>query len=390
MARKLPVTIFTGFLGAGKTTLLANLIKHKGDTRFAILVNEFGAVSIDDTILKRAANSDSIEFFNITNSLVAYAGDERFEECMMSLQSRNDIDHVLVETSGLAVPSALIEKLQLPQFRDKFILDATVLVVDTPLLLQDGVENGGDFSASKEVFNAQLGCSDVVVLNKIDQLSEQALLKAESLLRNLSLSVRFIELAYKAQIENSVVLGLRLNEPTFGGMSSRVASSSALQSQTSHRDGHDHSGLGPHQHGLMTHQHVHAHDPGWMSFVLKTDTIQYREKLRDALQAISRDEPVFRIKGNAFVQEVGGRLLFQAVKDRVVVSEPEQSHTHSHEHSPEHAHRHTHEYEGRHEHGHSHDDNFQNPSSELVFIGYQLNRERVRTIMQNHTTTIWY
>jgi len=393
--RRLPITIVSGFLGAGKTTILSNLIKSVGESRLAILVNEFGSVSIDEHILERQSGTKTAEFFRITNALVAYAGDDKFDECMRSLRDRTDVDHVLIETSGLAVPSAIIERISLPEFRDHFVLDATLLVVDTPSLLR-GLEV--PFS---EVFTSQLLCSDVAILNKIDELNEEDYLNAESIVRALSPNLRFIELAKQAKVDPRVALGLHLNQPTHGDVSSRVPGAS--KAPIAHQDGHEHSGLGPHEHGLLTHQHIHEHDPGWISFVLRTTELQDRDELSDALKEICESEQVFRVKGNVFLMGEREQWLFQAVKSRVTATpiqvgdhherELVHSHEHSHEHGHSHGRTHNHGHSDGHIHEHDHSHSHQagiDTHGELVIIGYQIDRKQISTRLEECTHTAWY
>src|SRR5271170_66425 len=136
MNQKIPVTTVTGFLGAGKTTLLSNLIKEKASRRFAVLVNEFGEVSVDGATLRKQSPEEGIEIHDLTNGLVAYGSDQMFAPAMLAISERaHSIDHVLIETSGLALPTAIMEALRQPELASRFILDATIAVVDTPLLL---------------------------------------------------------------------------------------------------------------------------------------------------------------------------------------------------------------------------------------------------------------
>ncbi|MBM3226517.1 MAG: GTP-binding protein, partial [Candidatus Tectomicrobia bacterium] len=101
----LPVTIFTGFLGSGKTTLLTSLLAAEREQRFAIVVNEFGAVSVDDVLLARALDASRASVFQVTQELIAYAGDV-FRTTMLAISDdARRFDHVLIETSGLAVPT---------------------------------------------------------------------------------------------------------------------------------------------------------------------------------------------------------------------------------------------------------------------------------------------
>src|SRR5262249_8950747 len=145
---------------------------------------------------------------------------------------------------------------------------ATLTIVDPPLLL-GGVydtyrpqSNVPASAAASEVFQQQLMCADVVVLNKIDQCTEDDLLRAEAAIRIRASAVRFVELAWQARLDARVILGLHLNEfrAHISGAGMPAAGEHAY-------DGHAHSGLGAHEHGLMTHEHVHREDPGWLSFV---------------------------------------------------------------------------------------------------------------------------
>jgi cobalamin biosynthesis protein CobW len=135
-------------------------------------------------------------------------------------------------------------------------------------------------------------------------------------------------------------------------------------------NGHAHSGLGAHEHGLLTHEHVHAEDPGWLSFVLRSQTAQTPDTLHKALDLIAAQEPVLRVKGFAHVRDAAGHVLVQGVRTRIActmeTTTPSQHDSQSH---------HTHA-----------------PSSmaELVFIGYHLNRDAVVAKLNEHTGTAWY
>ncbi|PWT94691.1 MAG: cobalamin biosynthesis protein P47K [Candidatus Melainabacteria bacterium] len=373
MNDRIPVTIITGFLGAGKTTLLSNLIKDTEDLRFAIVVNEFGEVSIDDAILRQHGNATQFEFHNIAHGLVAYGSDSRFLDTLLALKERCSlIDHVLVETSGLAVPTGVIEVLQDQQLSNDFVLDATIDVIDTPHFLspdflEDRIVQGGErLSSLREVFQYQLDCSDVVVLNKIDDLEQEALHIVENNLRRRSPSLRFIELAYHGKLDKNLALGLRLNQSTVQLSNYRTTRSPAIHI---HRDGHEHSGLGPHEHGLSTHQHVHDHDPAWVSFALHSHDRQDGSLLKSALQHIATSEQMLRVKGSACLSGVDSPALVQGVRNRIEVN-AEQKVVSGNKTARR-------LDEGAHE-------------SELVFIGYHLDRENVAAKLEEFTSTHWH
>ena len=386
---KLPVTIFTGFLGSGKTTLLASLLAVEREQRFAIVVNEFGAVSVDELLLQRSLDAHRARVFTLSRGLIAYADDDFVATMHTISEAAWRFDHVLIETSGLAVPTAALEALHSAALQEHFVHDATLTIVDTPLLLAGVYDTGrlpsaaADRAAAIEVFQQQLLCADVVVLNKIDHCAEDDLLRAEATVRTRAPDVRFVELAWQARLDARLVLGLHLNE-----FCAQVPG--AARGQT-HADRHTHADLGPHEHGLMTHEHVHAEDPGWLSFVLRSQTAQVPDTLHKVLDVIATHEPVLRVKGFAHIGHAAEHLLVQGVRRRITctVETTEQglkdslsshiqdeAHTDSvppDGHTPLHAHTHG-----------------AIPMAELVFIGYHLDRERVVAQLRQHTGTAWY
>ncbi len=379
MNQLIPVTIVTGFLGSGKTTLLSRLInpvstKREPARRLALVINEFGEVSIDGMLLRgQAEDHGRIRIHDLPHGLIAYGDDELFIPTMRAIAvRRSQVDQVLIETSGLALPTAVMERLQGPELAADFILDATLAVVDTPLLLADqfdragGVE-GTQIEASNSVaalFERQLESADVVVLNKIDGLDEDALLQAETRIRQRASNVRFLELAYHAQLDLRLALGLRLHQPTLAvqdhDQSQTAAipdSGSPLPGNQDRLNGHAHSGLRAHGHGLATHQHFHEQDPGWMSFTLHSHAPQLIERLKAALVELAGEHPILRIKGFVCTTDFARPVLVQGVRSRVTIGDRAVQVSVN--------------------------------RSELVFIGYHPNRARVAALLSESTGTPW-
>jgi len=200
-----------------------------------------------------------------------------------------------------------------------------------------------------------------VVLNKIDTLDEDALLLAEQRVRDRAPNVRFLELAYNAQLDIRLALGLRLHQPTFTAHNHRFTPLPGSDTPTldSHArlNGHVHSGLAGHSHGLATHKHFHEQDPGWLSFVLRSQAPQQPEALKTALSETAKAEPILRIKGFILTDNPENAMLVQGVRTRMVIS------NHAVKKSAQ--------------------------VSEIVFIGYHLNRNKVAALLSQLTATQW-
>jgi cobalamin biosynthesis protein CobW len=387
MNQLIPVTIVTGFLGSGKTTMLSSLIKSRQSRRLALLINEFGEVSIDGALIRASANGhEQVRIHDFPYGLIAYGDDELFIPTMRAIAERRaNVDHVLIETSGLALPTAIMELLQGPELAGDFILDATLAVVDTPLLLSDQFEPLTPALSQRErgligfplplgeglrereavssLFDQQLEFADVVVLNKIDALDEAALLLAETRVRERAPNVRFLELAYNARLDIRLALGLRLHQPTlvahqsYTPVASMPGAESSLLANQSRLNGHAHSGMSAHVHGLATHKHFHEQDPGWLSFTLRSTAPQQTEKLKAALLAAAQQEPLLRIKGFIRSDDSASTVLVQAVRSRLVISS-----------------------------------DVAKPAphkSELVFIGYHASRANIAALLSELSATTW-
>ncbi|MET0319739.1 MAG: GTP-binding protein [Duganella sp.] len=373
MKQPIPVTIVTGFLGAGKTTLLRSLVERRQTRRLALLINEFGEISVDgalvrDVVTASASGDAQVHVQDFAHGLIAYGDDEQFVPAMLALAGRRaQIDHVLIETSGLALPTAVMAQLQSPALADHFILDATLAVIDTPLLLSDRFEHGGAVDPVAVMFDQQLEFADVVVLNKIDGMDEDALLDAEARVRRRAPNVRFLELAYDARLDIRLALGLRLHQSTrtehahvFTPVASMPGADAAPLAVQTRMNGHAHSGLGAHSHGLATHKHFHEQDPGWLSFVLRSDAPQDAEQLKSALSEAAQAEPILRSKG--YVRAGGdAALLVQGVRTRISVQGAAQA-----------------------DHGRA-----TAQRSQLVFIGYHINRGKIAALLSERTGTTW-
>ncbi|OJB01153.1 cobalamin biosynthesis protein CobW, partial [Burkholderia ubonensis] len=203
--RKLPVTIVTGFLGSGKTTLMRHMLQHAQGRRIAVIVNEFGELGIDGEILKGcgigcddAQGEASGQLYELANGCLCCTVQEEFYPVMEALvERRADIDHVLIETSGLALPKPLVQAFNWPTIRNSFTVDAVVTVVDGPAAASGQfAENPQAVDAQRradpnldhesplhELFADQLSAADLVIVNKADLVDDTQLAQVEAAIR---------------------------------------------------------------------------------------------------------------------------------------------------------------------------------------------------------------
>jgi len=381
---KIPVTIVTGFLGSGKTTLICGLLKKNPERRLAVLVNEFGEVSVDGALLRSAGEECGVEIHDLPNGCICCSVNDDFVPVMRQLQARkHQVDHVIIETSGLALPQPVMSALNWPEVRADFQLDAVITVVDVPQLIAGELETGkpipgadaaeapSHVDAVDAILLQQLENADVVVLNKIDDVSEDQLLAAEEAIRARAPKVRFMELAYHAQLDTRLCMGLHLHDDApppahehghhhghhHGPLHQMPADLDTPISDQTQFDGHVHSGLSSHEHGEETHEHFHGHDPGWQSFVLRTSEPQDADTIKRAVAEVALRQPVLRAKGHVAIPGKHHALVLQAVRARV------QTYYDAHDHAPD--------------------------KSSVVFIGYHPKRDLVAETLHEITGTHW-
>jgi cobalamin biosynthesis protein CobW len=302
---KIPATIVTGFLGAGKTTLVRHLLEHAGGRRIAVIVNEFGALGIDGETLRSCGitgctDDDIIELAN--GCLCCTVADD-FVPTMQALLDRpHPPEHIVIETSGLALPKPLLKAFGWPEIRTRVTVDGVIAVVDGPAVAagrfaDDPAEvarqRAEDPSVDhenplSEVYEDQLRCADVVVLNKADLLDGPALEQLRSeMTRAMPRAVKLLA-AREGRLAPEVLLGLS------------AAAEDDLAARPSHHDAED---------------GAHEHDD-FESFVVRLPEIATPDHLLDRLRAVSEAHDILRIKGFAAVRGRPLRLAVQGVGSR--------------------------------------------------------------------------
>ncbi|MAE43737.1 MAG: cobalamin biosynthesis protein CobW, partial [Magnetovibrio sp.] len=222
---KIPATIITGFLGAGKTTLIRHIIENANGRRIALLINEFGSLGIDREALlgcgiKGCGEADVVE---LANGCICCTVADDFVPTMEALLDRPEgIDHIIIETSGLALPKPLLKAFNWPGIRTRITVDGVVTVVDAPafaaglfaddpeaVMAQRQADEALDHdSPLAELFTDQLACADMVVMNKADLISEEEAPRVTADLQAaLRQSIRVVPARHGA-IDADTLLGL--------------------------------------------------------------------------------------------------------------------------------------------------------------------------------------
>ncbi len=300
-----PCTIVTGFLGAGKTTLIRHVLANAGGRRLAVLVNEFGDVGIDGEILKGCGDTACPEenIVELANGCLCCTVADEFVPALDQILSRQPaIEHILIETSGLALPKPLVQAFHWPSIKSRVTVDGVVAVVDGAALAEGRVaadlealaqQRSADAALDhddpiEEVFEDQIACADLVVLNKRDLLDPAGLDTAvASVARALPRAVKVVTVA-DGKVDPAALLGLG------------VATEDDIENRRTHHDD----------------ELDHDHDD-FDSFVVALPEIADPAALAARVSAIAEAEGVLRIKGFAAVPGKPMRLLVQAVGPRV-------------------------------------------------------------------------
>lgn len=305
VARKVPVTIVTGFLGAGKTTLVRHAIENAEGRRLALIVNEFGDVGVDGSILRSCGieNCPEENIVELTNGCLCCTVADDFVPTLEALLSREPApEHIIIETSGLALPKPLVKAFEWPDIRNRVTVDGVVTVVDGPAVKsgrfaddpeQVAAQRAADPSVDhenplEEVYEDQLLCADLVVLNKSDLLSDA---EVQSISEEIKSSVpRAIKIVAtrEGQVPASVLLGLS------------AAAEDDLAARPSHHD----------------NEAEHDHDD-FETFIVEVPEVASPDDLAARAKAIADAHDVLRVKGYAAIGGKPMRLLLQGVGQRV-------------------------------------------------------------------------
>jgi cobalamin biosynthesis protein CobW len=302
---RVPCTIVTGFLGSGKTTLIRHVLANANGRRLAVIVNEFGDVGIDGQILKGCGDAACPEenIVELANGCLCCTVADEFVPALDQILARQPaVEHIVIETSGLALPKPLVQAFHWPAIKSRVTVDGVVAVVDGAALADGQVSADLDALARQraadtaldhddpieEVFEDQIACADLVVLNKRDLLDASGLKKAMATVTGaLPRAVGIVTVA-EGRVDPAALLGLG------------IGTEADIENRRTHHDD----------------ELDHDHDD-FESFVVPLGEATDPAALAEQIARLAEDHNVLRAKGFAAVAGKPMRLLIQAVGPRV-------------------------------------------------------------------------
>jgi cobalamin biosynthesis protein CobW len=304
---KIPVTVITGFLGAGKTTLVRHLLQNPQGKRLAVIVNEFGDVGVDGEILRSCALPGCPEenIVELANGCICCTVADDFIptiEALMALVPRPD--HILIETSGLALPKPLLKAFDWPDIRSRITVDGVIAVADAeavaagrfaPDLARLQAQREADDSIDhetplSEVFEDQIACADLVLLTKSDLAGTEGVAAARAVIAAEAPRPLPVIEVLEGVVDPRVILGLG------------AAAEDDIAARPSHHDAEE----------------EHDHED-FDSVVIDIAEQSDPQALAARIEALAHDRQILRVKGYAAVAGKPMRLLVQAVGARVRV-----------------------------------------------------------------------
>ena len=307
MSTKIPTTVITGFLGSGKTTLVRHILANAGKRKLALIVNEFGDVGVDGDILKACGNDNCTEddIIELANGCICCTVADDFIPTMQKLLARKDRpDHIIIETSGLALPQPLVRAFNWPEIKAQVTVDGVITVVDAKALSEGRFADDEEALAAQraadnnlehenpieELFEDQLNAADLVIVNKQDLLTDaEKKSVTDQLTAQIRRSTKLVN-ATQSAVDLAVLLG------------HSAAAEDDLHNRQSHHE--------------MEGETQHDHDD-FVSFIVELPDQMEKETLLQRISKTIEAHDVLRLKGFANVTGSESRLLVQAVGPRL-------------------------------------------------------------------------
>lgn len=308
-AGKIPATVITGFLGSGKTTMIRKLLEECAGRRIALIINEFGDLGVDGSLLKGCGieNCRDDDVIELNNGCICCTVADDFIPAMMKLLAREARpDHIVIETSGLALPQPLVAAFNWPEISTQVTVDGVVTVIDAPAVaegrfaddhgridVQRRQDDALDHeSPLEELFEDQIHAADLIVLNKADLLDEAALEAVRA------------QVAARSRRQIQMIAGSYGNPGAGLLLGLGVGTQQDIENRRSHHELHHAAG------------EEHSHDD-FDSFVVQAGPVHDPKAFAERLKGIIARNNILRLKGFVDVPEKQMRLCLQAVGPRV-------------------------------------------------------------------------
>jgi cobalamin biosynthesis protein CobW len=323
MQAKIPATVVTGFLGAGKTTLIRHMLENAGGKRIALIINEFGDLGVDGDILKGCGIETCSEedVMELSNGCICCTVAEDFIPTLQKLLDRERApDHIVIETSGLALPQPLVRAFNWPEISTRVTVDGVVTVVDGKAVTEGRFahdvaavdaqrkldENLDHETPLSELFEDQMACADMIVINKSDLLTEDERAALTARLRADSREGVQVVTATMGALPVEVLLGQGIG----------AEADMEARHELHHHHDHDDEDEDDHHDEDDDHDHDHGHD-AFESFVVSRPEISDPASFAKVITEVIRTHDILRLKGFAAVAGKPMRLTIQAVGPRV-------------------------------------------------------------------------
>ena len=304
---KIPATVITGFLGAGKTTLIRNMLENAKGRRIALVINEFGDVGVDGDILKGCGVESCREedVIELANGCICCTVADDFVPTMKKLLDRAEPPtHIVIETSGLALPQPLVRAFNWPEIKSRVTVDGVLTVVDAKALAEgrfaddeeavqaqrEADPNLDHENPIEELFEDQLNCADMVIVNKTDLLEgDEHAAVTEELKAKVRSGTRLVSTRH-GQIEVAALLGVG------------ASAEDDMHNRLSHHE--------------MEGEEQHDHDD-FVTFIVSLGETTDKAALLKRIEQTIATHDILRIKGFVDVKGSPARLLVQAVGPRL-------------------------------------------------------------------------
>ncbi|MCG8802951.1 cobalamin biosynthesis protein CobW [Tenacibaculum finnmarkense] len=307
MNKKIPITIVTGFLGVGKTTLVHNMLKNANGKRIAVLVNEFGEVDVDGQLIASSeCGEQGCNLVQLPNGCICCTVQEEFLPSMLQLLERKEeIDHIVIETSGLSMPKPLVKAVNWPDLKPHITIDAVITVVDAvgvatgeicdrervqaQRLADDSLDHE---TPIEELFLDQLVCADLVLVSKRDLVDDQKFEEIEKLISDKARPNIKIIPVENGELDNTLLLGIE------------ASAEDDVDNRHSIHEEHHKSG-----------NHHHHNDDIKTVLLEYSETTDIKVLVKD-LKKLVEDHEIYRIKGFVNIPNKPMRMVLQGVGAR--------------------------------------------------------------------------